>query len=418
MDHAPGSPGPQQLPLPAKRFFEDLGSQVAAPLLGGMLQWVAGCLRENPPDVLLFFSRDGQILHRLWEKLPGKPTIPTHYVHASRRCLRIAAMDQIGDLELEFLTSHTGNLSVEDVFLRAGLTPKDLATIVEKHPQLPADELCSRVETDVLKAAFRDLSPALLENAEKERSAYRQYLKSIGLDKLDRIAVVDVGWHGSLQEAFGKILKTEGSDTQLEGYYAGLFEDTAHYRKDGNQMSGFLLHDGGPDVRYREMQMFLELIEFFFSANERGLLHMRHVGGEVQPVYAAEDTTHWQQAAISSLQEGILSGNYDAVQSPEVIYERLRRIGLFPHREEARWIGRLQEARGFGQPRMLQRFAARGSAVTNLLHWKGFVARFKEALWRPGFHAQLSWPERVLLKKLSPEGIKRLQAIRNGVNPL
>lgn len=415
MEHASGSPGRESLPADGIRFFEELGRSLAGPLLRGMVQWVAEKIRKAPPDVLLFFSRDGKILHELWQECrpADLSALPTRYVLASRRCLRLAGMEDLDDDALEFLTSHARNLSVEGLFQRVGLAPEVYRQAFAPSGGLRAADPCAAVPPAALKKAFSALSRPLLEQAATERQAYRKYLASLQLGDCGRIGVVDVGWHGSLQHAFRRLLVPMNAEVRLEGYYCGLFPEARRFREAANRMRGYLLNDGTPAGRTSELKRFLEVIEFFFSAEDPSLLHLRiKEAGAPEGVFTTGERDPWQAEAVRALHRGIRDAGSARPVSLESLYPKLRRLGLAPTREEAAWLGRLRASRGFGDPEFSQPFACTASTADNLLHWRRFVGRFKNALWRPGFWAQLSLPERLLLKGLSPVGSRpfRLRA--------
>lgn len=409
MDHVPGKQESTAIGGDALAFFEDLGKSLAAPLLAGMVQWVAGELERDPPDALLFFSRDGKILKTLWGKgVRGRiAEIPTRYVLASRRCLGIAGLKTLDEKALRFLGSHADMLTVRTLVGRTGLQPEAFAGQIRKATGLDLDTPAGKLSADRKKHIFKTLEKPLLEHAAVERQAYTAYLKTLGIHEMRKLAVVDVGWHGSLQHAFSGILQTLNSEVEVCGYYAALFKDAGLYRKEGNRMRGFLLEDGLPEQRYHELRRFVEVVEFLFSAEEPGLLTIElDKAGQPGPVFLPEERDAWQLEATRALYRGIHEG-FEGVslpRDPDRVYERMRSTGLEPTRSEARYLGKLRAARGFGMPHQIQPLACKGQVVRNLCHWSGFVRRFKEALWRPGFWAQLTPPERFLLRHLSPEG--------------
>jgi hypothetical protein len=129
-------------------------------------------------------------------------------------------------------------------------------------------------------------------------------------------------------------------------------------------------------------------------------------GGEPDPVYCRESLSDYHQKALAALREGILSCNPDSHVDPDRAYALLRRLGLHPTREEARFLALLQAARGFGSVRDYHSLSEHKSLIYNILNWNHFYREFKNALWRPGYWAQLSLVERLLLKQLSPKGTR------------
>jgi len=274
MDGASGSARREQIPEDTRRFFEDLGRDVAGPLLCGMIQWSVDRIRENRPDALLFFSRDGKILHQLWQSLcpDDLKHIPTRYVLASRRCLRMARMQELDADTLDFLTSHTRNLNVEGLLGRIGLERGDYINVLSRFDGIELETSCALVSPESLRKLFKDLEDILLQRAQKEGSAYRKYLESLEIQEFSRMAVFDIGWHGSLQYALLRLLQPMNPEVSLDGYYCGLFPDARRYRSTINRMEGYLLDNGQTSRRHLQIERFVELLEFFFSAKEPGFL--------------------------------------------------------------------------------------------------------------------------------------------------
>ncbi|MEX0322230.1 MAG: hypothetical protein AB3N63_08740 [Puniceicoccaceae bacterium] len=394
---------------PARDFFFRLGSEVAAPLMTGLVRWMAAKLREARPDIILFLSRDGDILHKLWEKhCPDElADIPTRYLLASRRALRLASLRKVDESFCKFMTSQATGLSIRQMFQRIGLEEAAFLPVLSRNTRLAADLPWSRDLEREVHDTLKVLEPDLLRLAEREREAYCRYLDSEGINMTGRLAVVDVGWHASLQLALAEILRSRGQKLQTDGYYCGIFPDAIAGQTDDDQFHGYLLEGNQPAGRFSEVHRFVEIIEFLFSSAEKSLLYFKEgEDGIPSAVFCPDSASNYQLDAIRAMQEGCLTYADDPSRYPDDPYPALKRLGLDPTIEEASFLAPLEAARGFGDIRHLQGFARTGSQLGNLVRWKRFYSDFKDALWRPGFWARLSPMERKLLKLLSPDGTK------------
>ncbi len=397
---------------PAMDTFSQLGREIAGPLLMGMIEWMAGCLLHSRPDLILFLSRDGDILKKLWEKCcPAELAgIPTRYVLASRRALWLASLRKVDDAATKALTSQAAGLSIRQVFRRAGLDEAAFLPVLSRQPGLAPDLKFSINLEAAVHQSFKELEPDLLRSASRERKAYSRYLEAEGLTGKSRLAIVDVGWHGSLQLALAALLRDQGDKLETDGYYCGIFPDAMARQTEKDRFHGYLLQGDFPEARFQELQRFVELVEFFFSSPDKSLLYFEQSDSGVPlPVFCSDSPSDYQQQALQALQAACLDLAADDSAIPDDPFTSLKRLGLNPTRQEAACLGPLEASRGFGDVRHLQPFAAARSSVGNLLHWGRFHRDFKNALWRPGYWAQLSAIEKQLLKILSPEGTKALQ---------
>ena len=69
----------------------------------------------------------------------------------------------------------------------------------------------------------------------KKNELLRQYLKQKGFFDVASVAIVDVGWRGSIQD---NIARCVGGEVEIRGYYCGL-NNKARISK-GNQKEGLI----------------------------------------------------------------------------------------------------------------------------------------------------------------------------------
>lgn len=414
MDHG-SSNSPQSPPLnPEEALFESIGREIAAPLLVGMTHWMVDEMRKSRPEMILFLARDGKIMQALWEIIcpPDLSNIPTRYVLASRRSLRIAALNELDPDILKFLTAHATDLTIEDVFLRVIVDRDAVSQALSGFPDLRPSAPYTRELEPIVWDVFKELAPVLLEQATRERLAYESYLRSLEIPGHRHLGIVDVGWHGSLQESLGSILRGTTANLITEGYYCGLFPNAQQRQSSSDRLHGYLLQDGVPEERFREISQFVEILELFFTSEDRSLLYFQMgEGAAAEPVFQPESPAPVHSRGVANLSRGILSMANLTPPPREAAYSPVRRLGLQPTAREARSIGSLSASRGFANYRSEQPFAQPGPLLSNLLSWRQFYKDFKVALWRQGFWAQLSLIERCLLKMISPLGTKSFKVL-------
>jgi FMN phosphatase YigB (HAD superfamily) len=197
----------------------NIGYSVIGPLLLGFCQWLGESARRDGIDRLYFLSREGQLLksvYDLWHKgLAEAP--PSEYLILSRRAVSVPALKNLEDILQIARTTYFKNTLGNFLFERYGLqlAPerwKKLNAQLQWHKnrELEVHDQNIKQLVPLLKA----LESEILATAGREESALRAYLKSMGLGKSERQAVVDVGYGATIQDYLNRL-----GPSPLHGYY-------------------------------------------------------------------------------------------------------------------------------------------------------------------------------------------------------
>lgn len=217
--------------LTANRLFADttctpayaLGYGAFGPLLLGYVQWLHRAARATGHDHLYFLARDGRVMQEAYRAFWGASSLPSTYLLASRRLLNLPAIgDTLTNRDVDFLTQTSWPMLVGEYFSRLGLPEVERA----------AGELLDRLGLDwdqpgqqhgaELRAVFWQLEKVLVAAADAERQRLVGYWAESGLLTAAHPALVDIGWHGSLQRAVRRVLGLSGLERPLGGLYFGL----------------------------------------------------------------------------------------------------------------------------------------------------------------------------------------------------
>lgn len=167
-----------------------------APVIYKYSVWLVQQLIKHKNDFVIFPSRDGYILQKLYglicENHPYLNLPTSEYLYISRRVALTASIENHEDI--------LNILSISD--------SRNLAEII-KH----------RFEVEVEnKIGWNDISTELLEEilhrAKEERKNFIEYIKKIGFFSYQNIAFVDFVAMGTIQKALQQI-----TDTEVNGYY-------------------------------------------------------------------------------------------------------------------------------------------------------------------------------------------------------
>ncbi|MFW2383407.1 MAG: HAD family hydrolase [Acidimicrobiales bacterium] len=179
--------------------------------------WVLRRARELGIERLVFVARDGEILMRIAEALPGGYTegIELRYLHANRRTVALAqaAREGVEEWIERGVASDTSRLldgrsrvPYRNLCERVGLNPGQLANLVPALEDIPADEPLPEARVNLFIAALRDRSvqAEITRAAQSRANLVADYFSQMGLAE-SGTGLVDVGWTGQLAEAIGQI---------------------------------------------------------------------------------------------------------------------------------------------------------------------------------------------------------------------
>ncbi len=197
----------------------NIGYGVLGPLLVAFSDWLEGQARAEGTERLYFLAREGHLMRGVFETLyggtPGMPS--THYLVVSRRAISVPMLRSRNDILAIARTDYQPNRLEELIFRRYGLRLEDarLATL-DARGLWPRGQLVEVKDGDIgaLEPVLDALAPEILALARDEEAAMLRYLEGVGLGAEGRVAVVDVGYSGSIQ---GRLCEMLGRP--VHGYY-------------------------------------------------------------------------------------------------------------------------------------------------------------------------------------------------------
>lgn len=185
---------------------ESFGYTVLGPLLADYLAWLARTGLQRGANKILFLSREGHLLHRLYQRMqacvPALAGIDGRYLLVSRRGANTPAVRKLDDLATVFRKPYTGPLfGLLDS--RLGRDAADAATQILGKARLE-EEVYLPEMADRLIDRLRPAASALMDIAQRERTAYLPYWHS-QVAAGDRPIVADLGYAGSIQARLSDI---------------------------------------------------------------------------------------------------------------------------------------------------------------------------------------------------------------------
>ncbi len=208
------------------------GEEVFAPVLNTYVLKVLTDAMEKGVKTLFFLARDAYFYYVIAEKYIKEfdLDIQCKYLYVSRFSLRVPLYHLDINQALSYITLSGVEVTPVTVMNRTGISERDKAQFVEKiaeYLEIRQDEQIPRHrlgEVRQLLTADEDFINFLVATSKKEFLNTLNYLDEMGFGKREKIAIVDSGWVGSIQQSLNEFRKKLGVQTPIEGYYFGLYE--------------------------------------------------------------------------------------------------------------------------------------------------------------------------------------------------
>lgn len=268
--------------VPAGSYTE-LGFIYGGAANAGFLQWIGERARVDGIDHVLFLSRDGYALERLARKTWEGEAPDFCYFLGSRTAYNLAAInaDNFGQF-IPFLLSGSDGLAPCELLERIGVQPP--AEQVMEDLGLGAQVRVSVALHEKLASFLYAWRWEILKVCRRNRRALHSYLRQLGIRQGSRVALVDVGWSGTTQEAFELAVRSL-MDIEVFGYYFCLADTPERMRRDQIQrMSAMVSAANTSPATVAEIYANRAAVELFFSAPHPSVIGLQTGAGGIEPV--------------------------------------------------------------------------------------------------------------------------------------
>ncbi|AEJ00315.1 Haloacid dehalogenase domain protein hydrolase [Nitrosomonas sp. Is79A3] len=266
--------------------YTELGFIYGGPATVGFLQWIRERARLDGIDHVLFLSRDGYALERVARAQADSGLPDFCYFLGSRTAYTLAAIKAENFSQfLPFLLSGADGLAPCELLERIGVQPPA--------PKIMADlGLGDKVRvTPALHEKMASFLYAyrweILKVCQRNRHALYRYLKQVGITAGNRVALVDVGWSGTTQEAFELAVRPL-MDLQVFGYYFCLADTLERIQREQKQRMAAMVSAATTSVAtISSIYANRVTVELFFSAPHHSVIGLQVGQNGVEPVLDA-----------------------------------------------------------------------------------------------------------------------------------
>ncbi len=231
------------------------GYNFIGPLVGSFIQELIRKCRENNITKVFFLSREGYTFKKYWEGAvpficPDNSQPEIEYLYVSRMALAGACCAHQGltktNVDIAFLPA--GNRDFHDVCRIFSLDVEPFQTILQEHG-LETETCLSHVH-DGYDPENRKKFNTMLGNVTFQEEVKRQtrpsgralemYLEDIGYFEHDNVAIVDIGWLGTIPRFFNEAIAHRKDRPCCFSYLFGATRGIPYPQDDKNRLEGVM----------------------------------------------------------------------------------------------------------------------------------------------------------------------------------
>lgn len=198
----------------------------AAPLFIGFSQFIAECSLKDKVERVFFQTREGEFFLRIFKTLfpdnrfAGMALPAASLLEVSRLATFTASLQDTSVEQLLRLWRLVQNQSMGALLKTLGMPEDEFKSVLQRHG-LSLEEVIDRPwEHAGVNALLQDhdFKQALNEKIQSDRCLLMRYLEQAGLAMVKRVATVDIGWRGTIQDNLALVAPS----VFFSGYYLGL----------------------------------------------------------------------------------------------------------------------------------------------------------------------------------------------------
>lgn len=292
------------------------GRNIIGPLITVFIHILVYEVQRENFQRLYFIAREGFLLKKLFnlfsESLYGKNCPKSVYLCISRYTSFLASIRFLSDRELKYATWGS-NLKIKDVLNRLGIQEIEvIKNLLMKHNLDP----CEPFDGGKTEKSFYNLytdpefAKIIIRNSQVIRELTEQYLRQLNFfSNGSRIALIDVGWTGTIQDCIEEVFSEIPDFPTISGYYLALNSpiiDELQRNKKG------LIYDyREPHPEEMFITLFREALEFSCRAYHSSTMGYKKLdNGRVIPLFKNNSNNRVEEKQInkyiSIIQKGIM----------------------------------------------------------------------------------------------------------------
>ena len=355
----------------SKKYFRDFGYYNFGPMIYNFSLWLKNECEKEGIRKIYFMARDGYILKEAFDLIYPE-YFKTYYMYASRRSITVPSLHSIDTLDDVFnIISFPKYFTLETFNKKVGLEDFDLSKFYIKHKLSTNSQISINNISDDFLLYFNDIKCLIIDNSIKENECLIKYLDSI--DFYDKLAIVDIGWYGSMQKSLMRI------NHKIIGYYLGL-DPYGSY--DSNNYKGYIFDKTHDKEKCLDVYSYRAIFEFLTLAHHGSI--KRFINSEDYVEMYDYEYENMEEFNISSIiQKGALdyikNNNHGAFN-----FKKLSKKLLYPSYKDSYMWGNIIYVDN------TQEYMAKPKSIIKYLYnIKELKKDFINSAWKIGFMKRL-----------------------------
>lgn len=369
-----------------------LEKNFSGPVLFNYVWWLLINAQKEGITQLYFLARDGFLLLKIAELFCNYFSLPIkcRYLCCSRSSLRVPTYHLIGDEAYELLLLNGYRMTISSLMDRLDLNESQRNQILEECDLVNADldMLLSFTDLESIRIKIKKSPTFFSLMQDKSSAAYDNaigYFRQEGLFNVEKIALVDSGWTGSMQRSLRQLLRSAECNVPIIGFYFGMYA-SPKAQEDGKYFTWYFDHHNNITGKILFCN---NLFECLLAAPHGMTLGYTQHGERFVPIFSAapakkeKKRIHEHIAGVLQYTKNrLLETNFYMFKENACrrdTYRRLSRYMSRPTQEEARFYGSIQFCDDITETYHLQ------------LASKEQIAKLKSYLFIPRALRKLGW---------------------------
>ncbi|HMT94638.1 HAD family hydrolase [uncultured Thiothrix sp.] len=389
----------QALTTESDDFYFRYGRDVLGAAFSTFMLGIQERLQRKPVKKVFFVARDGYLFQQMYQHL-AEPKPEDAYLYLSRRV--ITAASTADGLTLEqaqvafYNPKQQGLRSVCKVY---GLPEDCLQPLANRHGFKDFAEPIQDWQDPRLLAFLADeeVQACIRPIGAQHRALLEKYLEQEGFFQHQHLALVDIGWNGTVQKFLKQAFGHRADFPIVNGYYFAFVPKMYTDFGKQNYCEG-IIHDSRRDNACERIPAeFEEIFEQGARALEATTIAYQATTNGIEPVLKSPQASdRLAEVAcnrmVAAIQAGVMLHwqHFQAVQrltdykSSDLlpyVYGLLERAVVYPSREETQYLTRLVHTEDFGHDHVLE-------LGCKALNWQDFLypqhlwQRIQQSAWR------------------------------------
>ena len=230
-------------------YYNNFGYKYFGPLLLGFSKWLLDDLQKKEIKKVYFLARDGYIMKKAFDAINNQ-NIKSYYFYASRRSIIVPYLWKLEKPEKLFdAIAFNKRIKVKTFLKKIGLDDIKCDDVLNKF-NLTIDDIINMENKENILPFLEEIFPIIQKNSKREWEAMKSYSKKN--DFSGKVAIVDIGWYGTMQNSLEKLFE----NNDIYGYYFGLVPNSKIISK---KYKGYIFSKKTNIELYSNMRYFINI---------------------------------------------------------------------------------------------------------------------------------------------------------------